>query len=163
MSEDNTYTKIIPPSVASDTDNATEIHPSDAPTHKRAKFRRFREWNRGLWNGPKREETQKRRRQDDLHRIDAITSTLGLTKSQSRRARRKLDSLDLGEFNRYSESVDDVSFAVCVIVANEDVSDGVRYWPYSNDNDEEFEHFASELGLDESDQMSVIERVRTRL
>jgi len=150
--------------MTSDTKNATLIKPSDAPPDKQAKFRSFRAYNRGLWNGPKRENKKLVRRQDDLHRFDAIASTFDLTDYQKSRAREQFETIDLGHFNKSSESVDDVVWAVCVLVANEDEMNGTRYWPHPDaGDDEQFEQFAEgTLGLDRGGQMSILQRVRPK-
>ena len=157
--------KTPPEVITSDTDNATQVRPSEAPPHKREKFRRFRAYNTGLWNGPRRENTEQFRRQDDLHRYDAISSTLDLTTQQKQRGRRILDSLTLNEFTSPGESVDAVAFAICVLVTNNAVEDGTRYYPPPDlgGNDDLFADFANSLDLETSDQMSLIERVRAQV
>lgn len=165
---DHTDERTAPDVLKSDTDNATTIRPSEAPPGKRAKFRRLREYNRDMWNGPKRENTEEFRRQDNLHRFDAIASTLGLTDTQKGRGRELFDSLCLTKFNRrtkQADTVDVVVFGLCVLIANDDVRNGTRYWPRKNagNNDELFEDFAAELGLSLRDQMSIVERVRARV
>lgn len=154
-----------PPDVmTSDTDNATKVQPKEAPPSKRAKFRRFRAYNRGTWNGPRRENKEIVRRQDNLQRYDAISSTLELTQSQKNRGREIFDSLDLISLtNKGKEDIDSVVFAICVLVANDDVNDGTRYWPLdTGDSSRPFPEFAKELGLSINDQLSIIKRVQSR-
>lgn len=153
-----------PDVITSDTDNATKVQPKDAPPHKRAKFRRFRAYNRGTWNGPKRENKQVVYRQDNIQRYDAISSSLELTPVQKSRGRDVFDSLNLGEFNKGSETIDHVIFGLCVLLANDDVRDGTRHWPHPDNGgmDEVFMQFAEDLGLDLSEQMSIVQRVRPR-
>jgi len=160
---DSPTEKQPPDVITSDTDNATQIHPSEAPPGKREKYRRFRAYNTGLWNGPRRENTEQFRRQDDLHRYDALASSLDLTDRQQKRGRRIFDSLNINEFTSPGQSVDVVIFAVCVLVANAAVEDGTRYYPPPDrgGNDEDFARVAKDLELNVSTQLSIIERVRT--
>jgi hypothetical protein len=155
-----------PDVITSDTDNATVVDPKEAPPQKRAKFRRFRAYNRGIWNGPKREDKEVSHRQDNLHRYDSISSTLGLTDFQKSRGRNFIDSLDLGSFNKGSEGIDEIAFCVCVVVVNMD-NEGTRYWPHPQrsreDNDELFVDFSEELDFGVNDQMSLLQRVKSRL
>lgn len=154
-----------PPSViTSDTNNATTIQPKEAPPNKREKFRRFRAYNTGTWNGPKRENKEVVHRQDNIQRYDAIASTLSLTQNQKNRGREIFDSLNLTEFNKGSETVDHVLFGLCVLVANDTVRNGTRHWPHPDNGamDSIFMDFAEEIGLSLNDQMSIVQRVRTR-
>lgn len=155
-----------PDVITSDTNNATVVDPKEAPPHKQAKFRRLRAYNRGTWNGPKRENKEVVHQQDDLHRYDSIASSLSLTDYQKNRGRKFIGSLDLGSFNKGSEGIDEVAFCVCVVVANMDV-EGTRYWPHPQrsreDNDGLFVDFAEELGFGVNDQMSLLQRVKGRL
>jgi hypothetical protein len=147
-----------PDVITSDTDNATKVQPKEAPAHKRAKFRRFRAYNRGTWNGPKRENKQVIRRQDDLHRYDSLASTLLLNQHQKQKGRRIFDSVDV---TKKSIGVDALIFGVCVVVANADVEDGSRYYP-NVATDGVFLEVAESLELDESEQISAIEKVTKR-
>jgi len=137
-----------PTVVTSDTDNATQIRPDDAPAHKRHQFERFRAYNRGLWNGPKRENKEEMFRQDNLHRFDAIASAVDLTRSQKARGRTVFDGLDWQELGTH---IDFIIFGVCCAVANDDVDDGTRYWPHPDaTGDAAFEEIAADLGLCQS-------------
>lgn len=148
-----------PPNVmTSDTKNATTIQPKEAPPSKRAKFRRFRAYNTGTWNGPKRENKEVVRRQDDLHRYDSLASSLSLTDYQKKAGRKLFDKIDV---SKKSIGVDTVIFAVCAMVANDDVEDGSRYYPHPEaKGDDDFEKVAESLGLGRYDQISAIEKVR---
>lgn len=150
-----------PPSViTSDTENATAIYPSDAPPAQRAKYEKFRAYNTGLWNGPKRENKAAIRRQDNLHRYDAIASQAGLTPFQKERGRELLDSLNIRELGL---PVDHIAFALCVIVANADVPDGTRYWPHPDGKgDKEFERLADSLDLSVRQQISAVMKLKYR-
>jgi hypothetical protein len=149
--------------VTSDTDNATRVEPKDAPPQKRHKYEKFRLYNTGMWNGSKRENKPQVRRQDDLHRYDSLAASLNLTQYQRSRGRKVLDDLDLHEATG-GISIDHIIFGICVVVANDDVGDGTRYWPHpeSPDNDQRFPEVAQSLGLDRSEQMSAIQKVMKR-
>jgi hypothetical protein len=150
-----------PPDVmTSDTNNATKVEPKDAPPHKKAKFKRFRAYNRGTWNGPKRENKEVIRRQDDLHRFDSIASALNLNDRQKSQGRKMLDTI---EVTKKKIGIDVIIFGICAIVANEDVRDGSRYYPHPEaTGDRHFEKVADSLDLDRHDQISAIEKVRSR-
>jgi hypothetical protein len=154
-----------PEVITSDTENATKIHPEDAADSKQAKFRRFRAYNTGMWNGPRRENTKQFNRQDDLHRYDSIATSAGLTKRQKKQGREILDDFDSHHFG---QSIDHIIFGICVVVANADVHDGSRYWP-SHPNlssiktcDEDFESLADSLNFNWREQMSAIKKVQSR-
>lgn len=151
-----------PPDVmTSDTNNATKVHPEDAPPHKREKFRRFKAYNRGTWNGPKRQNKEVVRRQDNLHRYDSLSSSLGLNDYQQSRGRSLLDEFD---FMKEGVKVDNIIFGICVIIANDDVKDGCRYYPNPNAPDDDvFEEVGNSLELDLSQQASAVEKVRSRV
>lgn len=150
-----------PDVITSDTENATKIQPKEAPPGKREKFRRFRAYNTDMWNGPKRENKEAVRRQDNLHRYDSIASSLNLNSYQKKRGRKILDTIQI---TKKSIGVDVVIFAVCVIVANSDVEDGSRYYPHPEaKGDKDFERVAESLGFDRGDQISAIEKVRSRV
>lgn len=154
-----------PDVITSDTDNATTIQPKDAPSSKRAKFRRFRAYNTDMWNGPKRENTQQFRRQDNLHRYDSIASSLDLNDYQKSRGRNVLDDINL---NRLGINVDFAIFGICTVVANDDVKDGTRHWPQHPDqkhgtSDTRFEEVANSLNLSWKKQMSVIKKIQSRV
>jgi len=147
--------------ITSDTPNSTKIEPKEAPPGKREKFRKFRKYNTGMWNGPKRENTEEFRRQDNLHRYDSLASSLNLNSYQKKRGRKILDTVQI---TKKSIGVDIVIFAICAIVANSDVKDGSRYYPHPEaKGDEDFERVAESLGFDRGDQISAIEKVRSRV
>jgi len=150
-----------PPDVmTSDTENATTIQPKDAPPGKQEKFRRFRAYNTGTWNGPKRENKEVVRRQDNLHRYDSIASALNLNDYQKKRGRKMLDTI---EVTKKSIGVDVVIFAICAIVANADVPNGSRYYPHPEaTGDDDFEKVADSLDFNRHDQISAIEKVRSK-
>jgi len=156
-----------PPEVlTSDTENHTQIHPSDAPPEKREKFERFRAYNTGLWNGPERADKEVLHQQDDLHLYDAIASKLDLTPYQRKRGRVLADRLSLDSFTspRGQRDSKAVMFAFCVAVANDDV-DGTRFWPTPNteDNDAAFQDVWEEIDTDWEDMVSLIQRVDHKL
>lgn len=153
-----------PPSVlTSDTDNRTTIDPREAPPDQREKYRRFRAWNTGMWNGPKRENTQQFRRQDDLHCYDSVAAQCGLTPYQKERGRRLLDTFSIADYTNYNVSAAAVIFALCVVVANEDVDDGTRYWPNANTNDRDFERVAGDLVIGWKTMVGLIMKLDHRL
>ena len=148
-----------PPSVVtSDTDNATMFHPSEAPPHLREQYERFRAYNTGLWNGPFRENKQAMHRQDNLHRYDAIASSLDLTEYQKQRGRAALDDVALGKVGL---NIDLFIFALCILVVNRD-AEGTRYWPHTDkmDNDPAFETMARELNFPFSKQLSAVMKAK---
>lgn len=151
-----------PPTViTSDTDNATTIQPEEAAPDRQYKFRKFRAYNTGLWNGPRRENKEAIRRQDDLHRYDSIASTLHLTSYQKSRGRKVLEDFDCHTFG---DSIDHIIFGICVVIVNNAVEDGVRYWPSAEpDDDSIFSKFAESLGFDWKEQMSSIKKVQARV
>jgi hypothetical protein len=150
-----------PDSVTSDTDNATTIQPSDAPLHRRRKFEKFRSYNTNMWNGPRRENTEQFRRQDDLHRYDSIAASLDLTSYQKSRGRKMLDNFGSHTFGY---SIDHIIFGICVLTANLDVEDGCRYYPNSYANDDElFCEVAESFGFSQSEQAAVVEKIRSKV
>jgi hypothetical protein len=156
--------KQAPDVIASDSENATKIQPKDAPPDKREKFRRFRAYNTDMWNGPKRENTEEFRRQDNLHRYDSIASSLHLNSYQKSRGRQILDDLDVRSFGL---CVDNIIFGICVVVANSDVHNGTRYWPEHPDqktgDESAFEKVAESFDLGWRKQMSVIKKIQSRV
>lgn len=159
---DDIHEKEPPDVVTSDTPNATKVRPHEAPPHKERKFEAFRAYNTDLWNGPRRENTELMRRQDDLHRYDAISSQLSLTDFQKKRGRQLLDELD---FQELGKPIDQIIFAVCVIAANADVDVGTRYWPHpdATDNDESFAELGEELGLTRRQQLSTVQQIKAAI
>jgi len=128
------------------TGNATNINPNDAQTEKqRKKFSRLSKYNRGIWNGPRRENKKVTRRQDNLAIFDSLAGQLELTNYQKKEGRRVLDALDL---RKIGKSVDLIAFSVCVLVANDDVPDGYRYWPRAKNADSDFRRVAGNLRHD---------------
>lgn len=159
---DNTEEELPADVITSDTENATRVEPKDAPPSKRDKFLRFRFYNTGTWNGPKRENKEVTHRQDNLHRYDAVSSSLNLTDYQKGRGRKLLDTVD---FQELGLKIDAVIFGICVIVANADVNDGTRYWPHpkSDKNDKKFAEIADSLGMTRREQLSIVQQLRPRL
>lgn len=146
----------LPPEVlTSDTNNATTIPVEEAPQQKREKFRRFRAYNTGTWNGPKRENKDVTHRQDDFARYDALASSLNLTSYQKKRGRAVFDDLN---FHLFGSCIDKIIFGVCAVVANEDVDDGTRYWPSRRPSDDAFNSVGKSLGWDWKEQMAVIKK-----
>lgn len=154
-------TDSLPVVIGSDTNNATNIDPTEAPAHKQEKFERLRAYNRG-WNGPRREPKDAIYEQDNLHRYDAIASKLALTPFQQKRGRYLLEELDLSTITGYGVTVDVVIFALCVLVANE-YADQTRYYP-PHHTDERFASIADDLELgDCSSQVKMVERLRRKV
>lgn len=154
-----------PPSViTSDTENATQIHPEDASPDKQYKFRKFRAYNTDMWNGPKRENTEEFRRQDNLHRYDSIASSLSLTDRQKSVGRKKIEDIRFQDIANQKVKFDHLVFALCVIIANRDVRDGSRYYPHPEAaGDDDFVEMGETLGMDRADQISAVEKVRSRI
>lgn len=148
-----------PDVITSDTENATRVEPRDAPPHKRQRFEEFRAYNTGAWNGPRRENKELIRQQDNLHLYDAVTSKIELTDYQRQRGRRLLKSHDLSEMTAPDRPLEHVVFGLCVLLVNDD---GTRYYP-GQIADEAFETIADDFELDTSDQISLIERLRPRV
>lgn len=149
--------------ITSDTENATTIQPSDAPKEKREKFKRFRAYNTEMWNGPKRENTEQFRRQDDLHRYDSIASSLSLTEYQKKRGRNLLDDFDS---HKFGQSIDHIIFGICAVVANDDVENGTRYWPEhpsQRDSESQFHQLGQDLGLGWKKQMSIVKKIQDQV
>lgn len=150
-----------PPDVlTSDTDNATIIEPKEASPDDRAKFRRFRAYNTATWNGPKRENKELIRRQDDLHRFDSLASSLNLTDYQKSRGRGILDDFDCHAFGY---SIDHIIFGICVVIANDDVDNGTRYWPRKGNQSGPYPRVADSLDLGWKEQMAAIKKVQSCL
>lgn len=156
------FTKNPSDVITSDTDNATIIPVSEAPPHKQQKFKRLREYNTGRWNGPKREETEVIRREDDLHRYDAIASSLDITNYQKSKGREIFDNLS---FHDLGESIDEIAFVVCMLVANDNVNNSQRYSPQYNwgTSDDRFEKVAENIGISQSKQMSLYRKVEWKV
>lgn len=153
-----------PDVITSDTENATTIQPEEAPPGKLLKFRKFRAYNTGTWNGPKRENKDVIYHQDNLHRFDSLSSSLNLNSHQKSRGRKLIDEFD---FRDLGVEVDFILFGICVVVANTDVDDGTRYWPQHPDQRREgedvFIEVAESLNLDWKQQMSAIKKVQSRV
>jgi hypothetical protein len=151
----------VPEVITSDTENATKIQPDEAPPDKNRKFRKFRAYNTGMWNGPKRENTEQLRHQDNLHRYDSIASSLSLTDYQKDRGRALISDF---EFSKLGMDVDRFLFALCILVVNDDVRDGSRYYPHPKaTGDPDFEKVGKSLDLDREAQISAVEKVRDRV
>lgn len=147
-----------PKSVVSDLENATVIRSDEAPPNKRAKFSRFQKHNRDTWNGPERENKEVKRRQSNLHRYDAISSSLELTSYQQQRGREIIDDLGIKDIGL---RLDVIVFGLCVLLANNDVRDGKRYYPNAGAADDRlFEEMADTLDLSQPKQASIVEKLR---
>lgn len=154
-----------PDVIASDTDNRTTIFPKEAPPDKQHQFERFKAYNTGLWNGPRRENTELMNRQDDLHLFDSIAGQVDLTPYQKKRGRHLLDQFSIGEYTAPGRDAASVVFGLCVLIANEDVEAGTRYWPHPEaaSNDVAFERVADSLTAHWTDLVSIIMRMGNRL
>jgi hypothetical protein len=139
-----------------DTPNATYFDPSENNT-RGEHYRRLRLYNRGTWKDRREENKEVRHRADNLSVLDAISSQVELNPYQKKEARRFLDTLNLQDLGM---SISVVSFGICAVVANEDVHDGTRYWPTSNDTDDLFREIARNLHFTESQQLSIIHKLR---
>lgn len=157
----------VPTVLTSATENATNINPNEASYDDQpAKFRdygtptyeKFSQYNRG-WNGPRRENKEVNHNQDNLAIFDALAGQVELNGYQKSEGRRILQRLNLGELGR---PVNLIAFSICAIVANDDVPDGNRYWPTSNDNDEDFCRVESNLDHDEGTILSGMLTVDSR-
>jgi len=148
-------------SVISDLENATVIRSDEAPPNKRAKFSRFQKHNRDTWNGPERENKEVKRRQSNLHRYDAISSSLELTPYQRKRGREIIDDLGIKDIGL---RLDVIAFGLCILLANDDVRNGKRYYPNNGAADDLlFEEMADTLDLSQPKQASILEKLRGRV
>lgn len=150
-----------PDVITSDTENQTIIPVDKAQPEKQEKFRRFRAYNTGLWNGPRRENKKAVHRQDDLHLYDSIASQVCLTQYQKARGRRLLDSISVDSYttqNGGDRPTKSVIFAICIAVANDDVPKGTRYWPHpdTKSNDHDFERVAESIPTEWPDLVSLV-------
>lgn len=152
----------VPTVITSDTENATTIHPSEAPPGENRKYRKFRAYNTGRWNGSKRENKEVIHREDNLHRFDALSSSLNLNGYQKNRGRNLLDDIDAGEMGL---KIDAVIFGICVVVANADVRNDTRYWPHpkSESNDKQFARVAESLEMTRKEQLSIVQQIKSRV
>lgn len=160
--------KSPPVTATGDTENSTHFHSNDGHStlddHRFAlpmdSWKRRKMLNEGMWNGPRRENKERIRRQDNLHIYDAIACQLDLTTHQKERGRAIYDDLPLNELGR---PVEQYAFAVCVAVVNVDAQ-GKRYWPQKNkqDNDTLFAAFGEDLGLSLREQLSALMKVKSR-
>lgn len=153
-----------PDVITSDTDNATQIRPEEAPRHKQKQFRRFRAYNTGLWNGPLRENKEAIRRQDDLHLYDAISAQVGLNRGQKKRGRNLLDRFSIGDYTKQRRSASAVVFALCAALANADVPEGTVYWPGRDVavNDPDFDRVAESIDCHWTDMRSLVLKLKYR-
>lgn len=152
----------VPTVITSDTENATTIHPNEAPPGENRKYRKFRAYNTGMWNGPKRENTEMFRREDNLHRFDALSSSLNLNSYQKNRGRNILDEMNI---QKMGLKVDVIIFGICVVVANSDVNDGTRYWPHpkSDSNDKQFARVAESIEMTRKEQLSIVQKMKSKI
>lgn len=143
----------VPSVLTSETENATNIYPSDASyedqpdkyrNYGKPKYERLSLYNRG-WNGPNRENKQVTHRQDNIAVFDALAGQLELTSYQKQRGKATLDDLDL---RRIGRSIHLVALCVCILVANDDVVDGYRYWPRANNADADFQRVVDDIEFD---------------
>lgn len=148
-----------PESVVSDLENATMIRVHEAPPNKQEKFRRFQKKNRGTWDQSNVENKEVTHRRDNLRRYDAISSNLELTPYQKKRGRELVDEIDLEPY-----SLDLVIFAVCVLLVNDDVRKGNRYYPNeSAEDDRLFEEMGDTLCFSQRRQASMVESLRQKV
>jgi hypothetical protein len=170
------------PLVSPDTNNATDFHyqeiEEEYPYHdiayqnKREKFRLLRNYNTGIsqreWS-----DQEKLRHIDNLASFDAVSSQLGLEKSQKRLGRRLYSRLD---FRTLGRRVELVAFCVCAHVCNNDKrvfrdafrrhrSNWKRYHPQRNpeNNDETYEKVAESINLERGRLQSCMAKLRQEL
>jgi len=141
-----------PETITPDTENATYFDPNERNNNP-SKFRRLMLYNRGTWKDRREENKKVTHRQDNLAILDSLAGQLDLTRFQKEKARRVFDALELGKLGK---SVSLVAFGVCTLVANDDVPNGTRYWPTSNNTCSLFESIADDLGFTENQQLSII-------
>jgi transcription initiation factor TFIIIB Brf1 subunit/transcription initiation factor TFIIB len=92
------------------------------------------------------------RKEDRYITLDAIASTLKLTDSQKKEAHRIFKNLESKQ-----RGMTELSFAVCVIVVNQDV-EGKRYWVNMDGNDPLFEDFVEDHDLNPLPSLCQIKR-----
>lgn len=149
--------KVPPEVITPDTKNATFFNPDESNTEQRFKLLRF--YHRGTWKDRRTENKKVRHRQDNLAIYDALSSQLTLTDWQKKKGRRIFDGLDLQLLGKSARLV---AFGVCILVANDDVVDGTRYWPNASDTDEEFTQIKDNLDFRDSQVLSIISLVDRR-
>jgi hypothetical protein len=99
-------------------DEATDLDPTDAPTHKQDKYSLFRRLNTGEWKNRTMRDQEKVRRRDNLAIFDALAGQVELTSQQKSRGIEYLEEIPLNELGLPAEAA---CFAVVARVANEDV------------------------------------------
>lgn len=152
----------IEPSVVltPDADNATYFDPEDASGSNSINYKRLMLYNRGTWYDRREENKELTHRRDNLAVYDSLSSQLDLTEYQKEEGRRIFDELNFGTIGK---PVRLVAFGVCIIVANDDVPNGVRYHPQMNDPDQLFIKIAERLNFTEKDLHSIMGVVKSRL
>ena len=151
----------MPSVLTSETENATNINYNEASyedqpdkyrNYGTPKYKRLSLYNRG-WNGPNRENKEVTHRQDNLAVFDALAGQLELTSYQKTKGKATIDKLDL---QRIVRSIDLVALCACILVANDDVVDGYRYWPRANNADADFQRVIDGIDYDLDDVLSMM-------
>lgn len=144
--------------ITPDTENAThfnsnEVDDSNWKGPTSVNYQRLLLYNRNTWKSRYEENKEVTHRQDNLAILDALSGQLDLNSFQKKKARRVFDDIDLGDLGK---PVRLIAFGVCVVVANEDVPDGSRYYPTMSEPDELFVSMADRLDFSEGQLHSVI-------
>lgn len=132
--------------VCDETENHTYIDLSDCgPLVDEEKMELLNNYNRNRIKGRKRVNKQKARQEDALALLQSIASTLRLTDSQKKEAKRIFKMVESRQ-----RGLKQVAFAVCVIVVNQAVPEGEkRYWHdhKKKNNDERFVEFVEDHNI----------------
>lgn len=126
------------PTTIADTDNATKFNAKDlekqingVPLNIIKKWKRFRGYNTGIYNGYWADQ-KKLRQMDNDYLFDAIAGYIELSPYQKRRAKMIFRGLPYSRWSPYYD-VKTIAFIVCLLVANEDYrGDGMIYYPTKN-------------------------------
>lgn len=142
-----------------DANNETYFDPTDVNGTSSINYERLRLLNRGTWLDRREENKEVTHRRDNMSVLNSISGQVELTDFQKQKARRLFERLDLREIGK---SVEIVAFAVCAVVANDDVHHGSRYHPRMVNPDREFAHIADRLEFTETQLHSIIATVIDR-
>lgn len=141
-----------------DANNATFFKPSEGSDNHHQKYKRLRLYNRGTWKDRREENKEVTHRRDNLAILDAIASQLDLTDYQKSESRRTFDGLELGDIGK---PADLIAFAVCIVVANDEVK-GTRYYPTKKSTDGIFSRVSGRLGYSVKKEQAAIGNVEDR-
>jgi hypothetical protein len=143
--------------ITPDTENATWFNPNESNNSDLFEVLRF--YNRGTWKDRREENKELRHRQDNLAIFDALAGQLSLTSYQKQEGRRTFGELELGELGHATRLI---AFGVCVVVANDDVHGGHRFYPTAKGTDEEFRSMQRDLGFNSNTVLSVMGKIDAR-